>query len=66
MSQADTRQGDVVYHVARRLNWHVGAVRERLLAFQLFSGEAKPGDWAASVPPDPPRPKSKPILHRKG
>ena len=49
----------------------VGAVRERLLAVtgtfqQLFSGEAKPGDWAASVPPDPPRPKSKPILHRKG
>ena len=27
-----TRQGDVVYHVARRLNRHVGAVRERLLA----------------------------------
>ena len=62
MREAETRVGDALHHVARRLSRHPGAIRERQAALtstfrQLVCGEALPRDWAGNLPPDPPRPQ---------
>ncbi|CAE7416398.1 unnamed protein product, partial [Symbiodinium sp. CCMP2592] len=61
--RAETRLGDALHHVARRLGRHPGAIRERQAAVfstfhQLVTGEATARDWAGQLPPDPPQPQT--------